>query len=47
MLAMDKVYSIRQRYYEQGKKIANIIKETGHDRKTVVKKLQLDTVLVS
>ncbi|MCR5475744.1 MAG: IS21 family transposase [Lachnospiraceae bacterium] len=39
MLAMDKVYSIRQLYYEQGKSIAEIIEETGHDRKTIVKYL--------
>ena len=36
---MDKVYSIRQFFYEQGKTIAEIIEETGHGRKTIVKYL--------
>lgn len=41
MLAMDKVHSIRQLYYEQGKDIPTIIAETGHDRKTIVKYLDM------
>ncbi len=41
MLAMDKVHSIRQLYYEQGKDIPAIIAETGHDRKTIVKYIDM------
>ena len=41
MLAMDKVHFIRQLYYEQGKDIPTIIAETGHDRKTIVKYLDM------
>ncbi|SER86922.1 hypothetical protein SAMN04487884_112136, partial [Butyrivibrio fibrisolvens] len=41
MLAMDKVYSIRRLFYEQGKSISDIIAETGHDRKTIVKYLDM------
>ena len=37
MLTMDKVHSIRQLYYEQGKNIPTIIAETGYDRKTICK----------
>lgn len=31
MLAMDKIHSIRQLYYEQGKTIPEIITETDHE----------------
>ena len=41
MLAMDKVYFIRRLYYEQGMSIADIITETGHDRKTIVKYIDM------
>lgn len=41
MLAMDKIHSIRQLYYEQGKTIPEIIIETGHDRKTITKYLDM------
>lgn len=35
MLAMDKIHSVRQFYFEQGKAIPKIIAETGHNRKTI------------
>lgn len=38
---MDKVHSIRRLYYEQGKSIPVIIAETGHDRKTICKYLDM------
>lgn len=41
MLAMDKIHFIRQLYYEQGKTIPEIIVETGHDRKTIIKYLDM------
>lgn len=41
MLAMDKIHSIKQLYYEQGKTIPEIITETGHDRKTIIKYLDM------
>lgn len=41
MLAMDKIHSIRQFYYDQGKTIPKIITETGHDRKTITKYLDM------
>lgn len=41
MLAMDKIHSIRQLYYEQGKTIPEIITETDHDRKTITKYLDM------
>lgn len=41
MLAMDKIHFIRQLYYEQGKTIPEIIAETGHDRKTIIKYLDM------
>ena len=41
MLAMNKIQSIRQLYYEQGKTIPEIITETGHDRKTITKYLDM------
>ena len=41
MLAMDKIHSIRQLYYEQGKTIPEIFIETGHDRKTITKYLTM------
>lgn len=41
MIAMDKVHFIRQLYYEQGKDIPAIIAETGHDRKTIIKYLDM------
>jgi transposase len=41
MLAMDKIHFIRQLYYEQGKDIPAIIAETGHDRKTIIKYLDM------
>lgn len=37
MIAMDKVHSIRQLFYEQGKSVSAIAAETGHDRKTISK----------
>lgn len=41
MIAMDKINHIRQLYYEQGHDIPAIIAETGHDRKTIVKYLDM------
>lgn len=41
MLTMDKVHFIRQLYYEQGKDIPAIIAETGHDRKTICKYIDM------
>ena len=41
MLTMDKVHSIRQLYYEQGKNIPAIIAETGYDRKTICKYIDM------
>ena len=41
MLTMDKVHSIRQLYYEQGKNIPTIIAETGYDRKTICKYIDM------
>ena len=41
MLAMDKIHFIRTLYYEQAKDIPTIIKETGYDRKTIVKYLDM------
>lgn len=41
MIAMDKINHIRQLFYEQGLDIPAIIAETGHDRKTIVKYLDM------
>ena len=41
MLTMDKVHFIRQLYYEQGKNIPTIIAETGYDRKTICKYIDM------
>lgn len=41
MIAMDKVYFIRRLYYEQGKTIPAIIEETGYDRKTICKYIDM------
>ena len=41
MIAMDKVHSIRQLFYEQGKSVSAIAEETGHDRKTISKYLDM------
>ena len=41
MIAMDKVHSIRQLFYEQGKSVSAIAAETGHDRKTISKYLDM------
>ena len=41
MISMDKVHSIRQLFYEQGKSISAIAAETGHDRKTISKYLDM------
>lgn len=38
---MDKVHSIRQLFYEQGKSVSAIAAETGHDRKTISKYLDM------
>jgi len=38
---MDKINHIRQLFYEQGLDIPAIIAETGHDRKTIVKYLDM------
>lgn len=38
---MDEIHSIRQLYYEQGKTIPEIIAETGHDRNTIIKYLDM------
>ena len=38
---MDKVHFIRQLYYEQGKNIPSIIAETGYDRKTICKYIDM------
>ena len=35
MLTMKKVHDLRKLYFEEGKNITEISKETGHDRKTV------------
>lgn len=35
MLTMTQVHDIRKMYFEEGKSIAQISRETGHDRKTV------------
>ena len=40
MLTMDKVHFIRRLYYEQGK-IPTIIAETGYDRKTICKDIDM------
>lgn len=41
MIAMDKVHSIRQLFYEQEKSVSAIAAETGHDRKTISKYLDM------
>lgn len=41
MIAMDKVHSIRQLFYEQGKSVSAIAAETEHDRKTISKYLDM------
>ncbi|MDN0044620.1 hypothetical protein [Mediterraneibacter glycyrrhizinilyticus] len=41
MIAMDKVHSIKQPFYEQGKSVSAIAAETGHDRKTIRKYLDM------
>lgn len=41
MLTMDKVHFIRRLYYEQGKNIPTIIAETGYDRKTICKYIDM------
>ena len=41
MIVMDKVHSIRQLFYEQGKSVSAIAAETGHDRKTICKYLDM------
>ena len=41
MIAMDKINHIRQLFYGQGLDIPAIIAETGHDRKTIVKYLDM------
>jgi hypothetical protein len=41
MLTMDKVHFIRQLYYGQGKNIPTIIAETGYDRKTICKYIDM------
>ena len=41
MLTMDQIHHIRQLYYEQDKNISEIILETGRDRKTVQKYLDM------
>jgi len=38
---MDKVHFIRRLYYEQGKNIPTIIAETGYDRKTICKYIDM------
>jgi predicted DsbA family dithiol-disulfide isomerase len=35
MLTMTQVHNIRKMYFEEGKNISQIARETGHDRKTV------------
>ncbi len=35
MLSMTQIKDIRKMYFEEGKNISQIAKETGHDRKTV------------
>lgn len=39
---MDKIHFIRQLFYEQGKSISAIANETGHDRKTIAKYIDMD-----
>ena len=41
MIAMDKVHSVRQLFYEQGKSVSAIAAETGHDRKMICKYLDM------
>ena len=41
MLTMDQIHHIRALYYEQGMKISEIIKETGMDRKTITKYIDM------
>jgi len=41
MLTMDQIHHIRQLYYEQDKNISEIVQETGRDRKTVQKYLDM------
>ena len=38
---MDKIHSVRQFYFEQGKAIPKIIAKTGHNRKTITKYLDM------
>jgi len=35
MLSMTQIKDIRKMYFEEGKNISEIARETGHDRKTV------------
>jgi len=35
MLSMTQIKDIRKMYFEEGKNISQIARETGHDRKTV------------
>ena len=44
MIAMDKVHSIRQLFYEQGKSVSAIAAETGHDRKMSIPWLQSHSI---
>lgn len=37
MLIMDQIHHIKELFYEQGKKISEIMRETGLSRKTVKK----------
>ena len=40
MLTMDNIHNIRKLYFEEGKSITQVSKETGNDRKTVRKYIE-------
>jgi len=42
MLSMTQIKNIRKMYFEEGKNISQIARETGYDRKTVRKYLEKD-----
>lgn len=42
MLTMDQIHSIREMYYHQGKSISKIVSETGRNRKTVTKYIDME-----
>ena len=42
MLTMDQIHSIREMFFHQGKSISEIASETGRNRKTVTKYIDMD-----